>query len=345
MNPGRTFVVFAIVAVLLIGGGVFAAFGYYHGQVYDPRRVGKGAAVVDIPVGAGVSGVGDILAKQGVIDSTLAFEIYVRTSGLADRLEAGHYLIPGGSTMAGALALLAHATGAQVRVTIPEGLTQKQVAALFEQKHLFSAAAFLEAADNGTFTQAFVAGRTPGYGLSGYLFPDTYFFDPRVKPAAAIDVLLDNFAAKVPAALRAHAADRHLSFAEALVLASIVEREAAFDRDRPYVAAVFYNRLAQGLPLQSDATVAYARGQGTTIITEQDKALNSPFNTYLHTGLPPSPISNPGLASIRAALLPASGFTTYLYFLTDPSGHAHFSRTLDQHNQCQINLSACPTAP
>jgi UPF0755 protein len=344
MNPGRTFVVSAIVAVLLIGGGAFAAYSYDHGQVYDARRVGEGPAVVDIPVGAGVSGVGDILAKQGVIGSSLAFEIYVRTHGLADRLEAGHYSIPGGSSMAAALALLSHATGTQVRVTIPEGFTQKQMAALFEQKGLFSAAAFLDAANKGTFTQAFLAGRTPGYGLEGYLFPDTYFFDPKVKPAAAINVLLDNFAAKVPADLRAHAADQQITFSQAMVLASIIEREAAFNKDRPYVAAVFYNRLAQGQPLQSDATVAYAKGQSTTVITEQDKALHSPFNTYLHTGLPPAPISNPGLASIRAALMPASGFT-YLYFLTDPSGHAHFSRTLDQHNQCQVNLSVCPTAP
>jgi UPF0755 protein len=344
MNPGRTFFIAAAVAVVLIGGGGFAAYSQYHGQVYDARRLGQGPAVVDIPAGAGVSGVGDILVRQGVIGSSLVFEIYVRTNGLADRLEAGHYSIPGGSSMAAALALMSHATGTQVRVTIPEGFIQKQVAALFEQKGLFSAAAFLNAANKGTLSQTFLAGRPPGSGLEGYLFPDTYFFDPKVKPAAAINVLLDNFAAKVPAALRAHAADQHRSFSQALVLASIIEREAAFDKDRPYVAAVFYNRLAQGQPLQSDATVAYAKGQSTTVITEEDKALNSPFNTYLHTGLPPAPISNPGLASIRAALMPASGFT-YLYFLTDPSGHAHFSRTLDQHNQCQVNLSACPMAP
>jgi UPF0755 protein len=279
-----------------------------------------------------------------VIGSTLAFEIYVRTHGLADRLEAGHYSIPGGSSMVSALALLTHALGTQVKVTIPEGFTQKQVAALFEQKGLFTAAAFQEAAGKSRYPQAFLAGRTPGYGLEGYLFPDTYFFDPKVKPEAAINVLLDNFAAKVPAALRTRAADQHITFSQAMVLASIIEREAAFDKDRPYVAAVFYNRIAQALPLQSDATVAYAKGQSTTVITEADKALDSPFNTYLHTGLPPAPISNPGLASIRAALMPASGFT-YLYFLTDPSGHAHFSSSLDQHNQCQVKLSACPTVP
>jgi UPF0755 protein len=344
MSPGRTFFIAAAVAVVLIGGGGFAAYSYYHGQVYDARRLGQGPAVVDIPAGAGVSGVGDILGRQGVIGSSLAFEIYVRTHGLADRLDAGHYSIPGGSSMAAALALLSHATGTQVRVTIPEGFTQKQVAALFEQKGLFTTAAFLDAANKGTFTQAFLAGRTQGYGLEGYLFPDTYFFDPKVKPAAAINVLLDNFAVNVPADLRAHAADQHLAFSQAMVLASLVEREAKFDKDRPFIAAVFDNRLAQGQPLQSDATVAYAKGQSNTVITEQDKALNSPFNTYLHTGLPPAPISNPGVASIRAALMPASAFT-YLYFLTDPAGHAHFSSTLDQHNQCQVNLSACPTAP
>jgi UPF0755 protein len=344
MNPGRAFFIAASVAVLLIGGGGFAGYSYYHGQVNDPRRVGQGPAVVDVPAGAGVSGVGDILARQGVIGSTVVFEIYVRTHGLANRLEAGHYSIPGGSSMAGALALLTHAVGTQVKVTIPEGFTEKQVAALFEKNGLGSAAAFQQAANSGLYSQAFLAGRAPGYGLEGYLFPDTYFFDPKVKPAAAITVLLDNFGAKVPSDLRAHAADQHLTFSQAVVLASIIEGEAAFDKDRPYIAAVFYNRLAQGLPLQADSTLAYIKGQRPTVITEQDKVLNSLFNTYLHTGLPPAPISNPGLASIRAALVPASGFT-YLYFLTDSSGHAHFSRTLDQHNQCQLNLGACPTAP
>jgi UPF0755 protein len=98
------------------------------------------------------------------------------------------------------------------------------------------------------------------------------------------------------------------------------------------------------VPLQSDATVGYAKGQAGNAISEPDKLLNSPFNTYLHPGLPPAPISNPGLASIRAALLPATGFD-YLYFLTDSTGHAHFSKSLAQHNQCQVNVAACPTAP
>ncbi len=344
MNPGRTFAIAGTIAVLFIGGGALAANRDYNGQVYDSRRAGQGIALVDIPVGASVSEIGDILSRQGVIGSTLVFEIYVRSNGLGNRLEAGHYRVRGGLSMAAALDLLTHAAGAQVRITVPEGFTQKQIAQLMEQKGLFKATAFLDAAGKGTYTQPFLAGRPPGYGLEGYLYPDTYFLDPKATPADVISVLLEDFGTKVPADLRAHAAAQHVTFAQAMVVASIVEREASFDGDRPYVAAVFYNRLAQGLPLQSDATVAYAKGQSTTVIAEQDKALNSPFNTYLNPGLPPAPISNPGLPSIRAALLPASGWT-YLFFLTDGAGHAHFSRTLDQHNQCQVNLSACPAAP
>ncbi len=259
MNPGRTFAIAASVAVLLIGGGALAAYRYYNSQVYDARRVGQGIALVDIPAGASVSEIGDILARQGVIGSTVAFEIYVRGNGLANRLEAGHYRIRGGLSMAAALDLLTHATGAQVRVTVPEGFTEKQIAQLMEQKGLFKATAFVDAANKGTYTQPFLAGRPPGYGLEGYLFPDTYFLDPKATPADVISVLLEDFGTKVPADLRGHAAAQHLTFAQAMVVASIVEREASFDKDRPYVAAVFYNRLAQGLPLQSDATVAYAK--------------------------------------------------------------------------------------
>lgn len=344
MNPGRTFAVTAAIVVLLIAGGAFSAFSYYNGQVHDARRVGQPAAVIDIPAGAGVSGVGDILARRGVIGSTLAFEVYVRTSGLTDQLEAGHFSIPGGLSMAGALALITHAQGNQVTVTIPEGYTTKQIAALLQSKGLFSSAAYIAAVNGGNYTQPFLAGHVAGYGLEGYLFPDTFFFDPHAAPADVIAAQLAAFDQHVPADLRAHASDHGLTFAQVVVLASIVERESKFDADRAYVAAVFYNRIAQGLPLQSDATVAYAKGQSSTEITDQDKALNSPFNTYLHAGLPPGAISNPGLASIRAALAPASGWD-YIYFLTDPSGHAHFSRTLAQHQLCQVDLAACPTVP
>jgi UPF0755 protein len=344
MKSARPFLVSATIALLVIGGGALFGYRYYDGQVHQARRVGQPAVSVDISAGTGVSGIGEILAAKGLIGNTLVYEIYVRTSGLAGRLEAGHYTIRGGSSMADTLSAMSHAVGSQVSVTIPEGYTTRQIAEVLQAKGLFAAPAYLEAAMNGTYNQPFLAGRTPGYGVEGYLFPDTYFFDTKATPAQIINAQLDEFGQKVPADLRQHAAAQHVTLSQAIVLASVVEREAQFDKDRPYVAAVFYNRLAQGVPLQSDATVGYAKGQASNAITEPDKLLNSPFNTYLHPGLPPAPISNPGLASIRAALAPATGFD-FLYFLTDSTGHAHFSKTLAQHNQCQVSLAACPTAP
>jgi UPF0755 protein len=344
MRSARPFLVSATIALLLIAGGVLFGYRYYQGQVNDSRRVGQPAVSVDIPLGTGVSGIGDILAAKGLVGNTLVYEIYVRTSGLSGRLEAGHYTIPGGASMADALARMSHATGSQVSVTIPEGYTTKQIAAVMQAKGLFAASAYVDAATNGSYSQPFLVGRPRGYGVEGYLFPDTYFLDTKATAVQVINVQLDHFAQQVPPELRQRAAAQHVTFSQAVVLASIIEREAQFDKDRAYVAAVFYNRLSQGVPLQSDATVGYAKGQASNAITEQDKLLNSPFNTYLHSGLPPAPISNPGLASIRAALQPAAGFD-YLYFLTDSTGHAHFSKTLAQHNQCQVNLAACPTAP
>jgi UPF0755 protein len=344
MSRDRTFAVSAAIVLVLIGVGGFAAYRYYQGQVHSPRRVGQTPVVVDIAPGTGVAGTGDILAQHGIIGSTLVFEIYVRTHGLADRLEAGHFTIPGGISMAEALALLSHAQGAQVRVTIPEGYTTKQVAALMEQKGLFSAASYIAAANGGTYSQPFLTGRTPGYGLEGYLFPDTYFFDAKAKPADVINEQVSHFGQKVPADLRRHAADQHLTFAQAVVMASIIEREARFDNDRPYIAAVFYKRLAQGMALEADATLFYAKNQVGGRVTEDDKKINSPFNTYIHPGLPPAPISNPGLASIQAALIPAPG-VDYLFYVTDPAGHAHFSRTLAEHDRCQVSFTGCATAP
>jgi UPF0755 protein len=344
MKSARPFLVSATVALLLIATGVFLGYRYYQREVHQARRVGQPAVSVDIPLGTGVSGIGDILAAKGLIGNTVVYEVYVRTSGLAGSLEAGHYTIPGGSSMADALARMSHASGNQVSVTIPEGYTSKQVAAVMQAKGLFAASTYVDAVMNGSYSQPFLSGRAPGYGVEGYLFPDTYFFDAKATPAQVINVQLDHFAQQVPPDLRQHAAAQHVTFSQAMVMASIVEREAQFDKDRAYVAAVFYNRLAQGVPLQSDATVGYAKAQAGNAISEQDKLLNSPFNTYLHPGLPPAPISNPGLASIRAALVPATGFD-YLYFLTDSTGHAHFSKTLAQHNRCQVDLSACPLAP
>lgn len=322
-----------VAIALLMGGAGYAGYRYYDAELHSPHRAGQPTLTVDIPAGTSVSGVADILAHRGVIGSALVFEIYVRTHGAAARLEAGHHQIPGGLNLVEVVSLIEHSRGREVRVTIPEGYNSQQIAALLQQKGLFPANQYLTAT-RAAYTYDFLAGHPPGSGLEGYLFPDTYFFDPRATTKDVIEVQLRRFGEQVPAPLRAHAGDHQLRFDQALVMASIIEREARFDQDRALIAGVFYNRLAAGMKLEADATVLYAKGATSGEISDQDKRINSPYNTYLETGLPPGAICNPGLPSIQAALIPAN--SDFLFYLTDHDGHAHFSRTLAEHQQQQI---------
>lgn len=336
----RVFGIGVLVVLLLLGGGSLAGYAYYNGQVHGVRRAGQPSVTINIPPGTSTSGIADILESRGVIGSRLVFQAYVRLNNF--QLEAGPYTIPGDTSLADVVALLSHNQGAAaVTVTIPEGYTARQIGALMASKGLFGADAFL-AATRQPHQEDFLAGHDPLLGLDGYLFPDTYQFSIKATAEDVVKVFLRRFGEKLTPDLRAKAPPG-VTLAQAVAMASIVEREAFFDKDRAAVAGVFYNRLAAGMPLQSDATVAYAKGQGGADITEADKKIDSPYNTYLHAGLPPGGISNPGLASLQAAFQPMK--TDYLFYLTDKDGHAHFSKTYAQHQQCQVNLSVCPTLP
>lgn len=172
----------------------------------------------------------------------------------------------------------------------------------------------------------------------GYMFPDTYLI-PRTASASAIaDLFLRTFNTKVTQKMHDDVESAGLTLHEAVTLASIIEREGKTDSDRPVIAGILLNRLRNNWPLQADATVQYVLGyqpQEKTwwkkYLTKEDLAVNSPYNTYIQTGLPPGPISNPGLSSIMAAVYPED--TDYWYYLHDPSGAVHFARTLDEHNE------------
>jgi UPF0755 protein len=328
----RTFLTGVLVALLILGGGGLGGYRYLDSELHAARRTGQPAVEIKIPPGTSVSGVADLLAGRGVIGSPLVFELYVRTKGLSSRLEAGDYSFPGGLSEVQVIQVLEHSTeGPQVTLTIPEGLTLDQTAAVVEKTGLFPAAAYAQEAKGGTFTADFLAGRPPGSSLEGFLFPDTYFLDRKATSHDVIQRQLQQFGQKVTPDMRARAASHNLTFYQALVLASIVEREARFDEERAQIAGMYYNRLAKGMPLQSDPTLVYARGSTAGEVTDADKLIASPYNTYLHAGLPPGPICSPGLASIIAALSPAAN--DYLYLFSDHSGHAHFGRTLAEHQQ------------
>jgi UPF0755 protein len=216
-----------------------------------------------------------------------------------------------------------------VRVVIPEGLIATQIAERVQATGLgVSAAAYLGEERTGQFTAGFIEGRPPGAPLEGMLFPDTY--DVPVG-ASAHDVVAQQLEAFTAKALpMVGAPPQGLTPYQAVVLASIVEREARLPADRPMVAGVLYNRLVRGMDLQVDASVIYGVGVTDRAPTSDELKHDTPYNTYLHRGLPPTPISNPGLASLEAAAHPVP--SNYLYYVSDGCGHNHYSSTLAAHN-------------
>jgi UPF0755 protein len=216
-----------------------------------------------------------------------------------------------------------------VRVVIPEGLIAAQIADRVQATGLgVSASAYLGEERTGQFAAGFIDGRPAGAPLEGLLFPDTY--DVPVG-ASAHDVVAQQLEAFTAKALpMVGAPPQGLTPYQAVVLASIVEREARLPTDRPMVAGVLYNRLARGMDLQVDASVIYGVGVTDRAPTSDELKHDTPYNTYLHRGLPPTPISNPGLASLEAAAHPMP--SSYLFYVSDGCGHNHYSSTLAGHN-------------
>jgi UPF0755 protein len=221
-----------------------------------------------------------------------------------------------------------------LKITIPEGLNNKEVAELFSQKGLVNLASFTDALKDHSAIYELLDDYHIKTGMEGYLFPDTYNFELNASIEKEIihkmilrfkDVYEQNFP-EIPVNKRK----------EIVIIASLVEKEAKKPEERPIIAGVFYNRLRRGYALQSCATVQYSLGKRKERLYYKDLQVESPYNTYLHQGLPPGPIANPGLASLKAAVNPAQ--VSYLYFVAKPDGSHVFSTTFEQHLKAQHTI-------
>jgi UPF0755 protein len=284
-------------------------------------------ATVTIPEGSSVAEIAHRLETAGVVRSALFFRIWARVAGRDRSMQPGTYRFEGAVDVNDVLARLA-AGVAPIEITIPEGLTVREIAALLAARGLGDAESFRCLATDPEFL---LAAGVPGPQLEGFLFPDTYRFAPDAEPTEIFATMVRRFHERFDAERHRRAHERRLTINEVLTLASIVEKETGKAAERPLIAAVFANRLRIGMPLQSDPTVIYSLPAFDGNLTRTDLANPSPYNTYVARGLPPGPIANPGLAAIDAALAPAD--SPALYFVSRNDGSHEFSTTLADHNR------------
>ncbi len=293
---------------------------------------GGDGGVFTVRKGASASAIARELEESGYIKSAIAFKVLAQLDGGGARLQAGSYRIEGGMGAREVLDMLVSGRQAMTRVTVPEGYTMSQVAALVQSQGVASAEDFLEAARSRELLAEL---GIPGETAEGYLFPDTYFFASDSPAELVVRTMAAAFFTRLAELPEAASLSRE-ELRERVIVASIVEREYKDEEEAPLMASVFYNRLKIGMALQSCATVVYVLTeiQGKShpeLILDRDLKIASLYNTYAQRGLPPGPISNPGMTALDAAFRPAK--TPYLYFrLTDAdAGRHHFSATLEEH--------------
>ncbi len=339
-----------IVLVLLLAGCGYAGdqgYAWYNAQVQQPMSTTSQAEAFHIDPGESTSQIADDLASRGLIHNAQVFLFYLRYRDSGARLEAGDFVLNRNMTMPQVIAALGQARVRQISVTLPEGDTMALMADAAQKAGLGPAQSYLAAAQDMSWPYAFLQGRPAGApaNLEGFLFPDTYLLDRGATARDLVKRQLDRFDQQFSPALRAQVAqataNRPAEPVYAVVtLASIVEREVKKDPDRSIVCGIFYNRLEQSMPLQDDVTVLYGLNKLQGPLTDQDKKHDTPYNTYLHRGLPAGPISNPGLATINACLNPQK--TPYLYFFADAKGLSHYARTYAEFQQQQQQFGLAP---
>jgi len=325
----------------LIGILLFFTAGtgiWFTSYIFTPSPVEKDT-VIYIPLGAGVRQIKAQLADRGLIRDDIRFLALARLSGKARRLRAGEYRIPPHSKPLQILRILEKGEVIRHQLTIPEGMTVRQIAELFAAGNWIDPQRFLELTRNSDFIRKL--GLEQEY-LEGYLFPDTYSLARgEVTEESLITLMVRRFfdVWKEISADQAPELLRH----QIVILSSIVEKETADPSERPLIARVFLNRLDRKMRLQSDPTVIYGIEDFSGNLTRQDLDRESAYNTYFITGLPPGPICNPGRESLMAVLNPADA--PYFYFVSKNDGTHHFSTTLKEHNQAVRKYQKKKSAP
>lgn len=307
-------IVFLLVVLLGMGGAL--AWWFDSTRAVDPGDPSH--ISFRVTNGDGVRVIASNLAEENLIRSSTAFFVLVKLMGIERNLQAGEFRLNRTMDSRTIARELTHGFE-DVWITTLEGWRNEEIANVLAKNLDLPESEFLREA------------------RIGYMFPDTYLIPQDATAGAIIDIFIKAFNKKVDDRMKADIRTNGMSLEEVVILASIVEREGKTDEDRPVIAGILLNRLKAGWPLQADATLQYALGYQAgektwwkKALFEEDKKIRSPYNTYQNPGLPPGPISNPGLAAIRSVVYPKQ--TEYWYYLHDPSGVVHYATTLEEHN-------------
>ena len=300
--------------------------GIWFSLYTDTKNPGSGTAIVLIPKGAGVRQIQTILAQEDVIKADVRFLILARINESGKHLRAGEFAIARNLKPGEVLKILEQGKVIRHRLTIPEGLTMTEIAAIYADAGWVNQDTFLTLCNNQDFIRQLGISRE---SLEGYLFPDTYVLTrDEINPKTIITTMVRRFlAVRQEEADTQIPLDRH----QTITLASIIEKETAAPIERPLIARVFLNRLQRSMRLQSDPTVSYGLTDFNGTLSRKDLKRKTPYNTYVIKGLPPGPICNPGRAAIAAVFHPAE--SNAMYFVSKNDGTHVFSQTLKEHNK------------
>ncbi|MDO8886743.1 endolytic transglycosylase MltG [Candidatus Oleimmundimicrobium sp.] len=336
-NKGRKrfFLIVILLAALLVGFGGYVSLKNFHPFLSSSASLSEQPVLVEIPAGSGINEIGKILVQKKVVSSAFYFDLYAKFSGLGSRFKSGKYNLREGMSYSEVIGILNKGPNTPkkfYKVSIPEGFTLEQIAERLGKNTTIDSEEFKELALNGEGLEVanydFLK-EVPVKSLEGYLFPKTYSFSEDATAKDVLKIMLSQFNQEISKFDFSPADEKGLSTHEIITIASLIEKEVKIPEERELVSAVIYNRLEKNIALQICATVQYILPQRKTSLFEEDLKIDSPYNTYLHTGLPPGPICSPGSTSIEAALNPA--LVDYLYYvLTGSDGHHTFTSSYDE---------------
>ena len=317
-----------LLGALFLSLSLILFVGFLLGFLSAPFHQRPGTVEIKVEQGESFSSVVNRLKDRGVISNGKIFTLWARLRFLDKRIQWGRYRFDLPMAPRKVLNRMVLGKGLFQRVTVAEGLNLMDIASLMEREGLDNRERFLKEAGDPELLSLFGLQET---GVEGYLFPDTYHFSPSTSGRDILVAMIKQFEERFTPVMEEQAKRIGLDRHQVVTLASLIEKETGVDAERPIVSAVFHNRLRDRIPLQSDPTVIYGLKDFTGNLTRRDLRTPSPYNTYLIRGLPPGPISNPGLASLWAALFPAE--VSYLYFVSKNDGTHFFSETIGEHNQ------------